>query len=390
MDTEETIPLNDGDVSGAAQTEQQPEASTETPDTAEESTRVEGPLSRRDQRMAEIAEKAKTEREAGRRAAALMNDPELTEEEYDAEIAARDSQGDAGEPESPKPDDAAVTADQEGQKASQAEAPATPTGWRTREDGVRVKTLKVNGEPVEITETDYDRYIQKDIAGDQKLRLASEMERKLREREQNLQRLESQLKTPPAQPGASDESVKKLAAEYHNALLDGDTDAADAKLLEMMQAGRQSSTPNIDEIASRVATQVERTQQQREQVSSMEEGWTKFKTDYPEIVGHDGRLAYADSIVKRLRVEKPNLKPGEVILEAGRIAAEELGIKKPEAAPPVVTQPGSTRDERMERKSKIRPLPQASGARHERKEAPQMDMSPSAKIARLRQSRVTG
>lgn len=336
------------------------------------------PASKRERKMAELAEKRREERERERKAAALMNDPDLTEEEYDSRL--KSIQEGADEPGEDEGEDPPETDDQ---PAAEQPKPAEPDerGWLTREDGTRVKRLVVNGRQVEMTEEQYDRQVQKALAGDERLRQAAEYEQRLRQREQQLnQQAQQSRQQPPS--GASSVDFDKALAEYHDALLEGDTDAARQKLGEVFQAGRQSSTPNIEDLVSTVATRVAQTQAQERHRESVQSAWDKFQTEYSDIANDDGLIAYADTQIKRLRAENPNGDPEFIMLEAGRLTREKLGLGKP------TQQPSDDRAARMERKANLKPIPKASGARAPSKAEPKVDMSPAAKIARMRASRV--
>lgn len=354
--TDETIhkDVSDADLSDQVAAEAQESAEDKAPST--------DPVSVRERKMAELSQKRIEERERDRKAAALMNNPDMSEEEYDDRVKAAADDGEEQEP----------------PIAAVATAQPDAKGWRTREDGVRIKTLKVNGQSVDMTEDEYDRQLQKDIAGDQKLRLAAAREQELARREQEVARRMQEFQQPPK--GAAPD-IEKALSEYHDALLDGDTDAAKAKLYEVIKSGRQSSTPNMDDLVSQVATRVEHTQAAERHRKSVERGWETFKADYSDIVADEGLLAYADTQVKRLRQEQPELEPAEVILEAGKITRERLGLGRTPSAT------SSDKADRMERKANLTPIPRASGARAPATDKPKVDMSPAAKIARLRASR---
>lgn len=337
------------------------------------------PASRRERKMAELAEKRREERERERKAAALMNDPDLTEDEYDARLKAiQEGDDDSGEDEGEDPPE---TDDKPA--AEQKPKPVEPDerGWYTRDDGQRVKRLVVNGRQVEMTEEQYDRQVQKALAGDERLRQAAERERQLALREQQLNQQSQQSRQQPPS-GASSVDFDKALAEYHDALLEGDTDAARQKLGEVFQAGRQSSTPNIEDLVSTVATRVAHSQAQERYRESVLTAWDKFQTEYSDIADDDGLLAYADTQIKRLRAENPDGKPEDLFMEAGRLTRERLGLSKPQP------QPSGDRAGRMERKANLKPIPKASGARAPSKAEPKVDMSPQAKIARMRAGRV--
>lgn len=330
------------------------------------------PASRRERKMAELAEKRREERERDRKAAALMNDPDLTEEEYDSRLRAiQDGSEEEGPPE---------TSDEPA--AEQKATPSDPDerGWLTREDGTRVKRLVVNGRQVEMTEEQYDRQVQKALAGDERLRQAAEYERQLRQREQQLiQQAQQSRQQPPS--GASSDDFKKAIAEYQDALLEGDPDATE-KLYQVFEKGRQSSIPNIEDLVAQVSTRVTEIHAQERHRESVQSAWDKFQSEYAEIVNDDGLIAYADTQIKRLREENPGGDPEFIMMEAGRLTREKLGLSSQKP------QPSGDRAERMERKANLKPIPKASGARAPSKAEPKVDMSPAAKIARMRASRV--
>ena len=385
--SEEAIPT---DVSAESQPAVERVGTTEAPETteAEQKPVLHDPISKRERAMAALAEKARDEREANRKAAALMNEPDLTEEEYDSRLEQeRNESQPAGEEEA-----AAAEAGQASPNA-EPEPPAAQNGWYTNEQGQRVKRLMVNGQPRELTEEQYDRYIQKDMAGDEKLQRAAQIERQLADRARALQERERQLsqsaQTPPDQ-GASDEQVEQLLTEYHELLLDGDTDAARVKMREIMKAGRSNPTP-VDPaaIARQVATQVKTEQAREAHDKSVKDAWAAFKQDYSALLSDDGAMAYADAQIKKLRAENPGMPHKDLFLTAGKLTAERLGLsgeRKPSADTKAAAD--AARAERLERKGKITPLPGAVGKRNTGKPKVDVDHSPAAKIARMRQARV--
>ena len=156
----EAIPtdVSDADpavIAGELAPEAAPEVTPEvTPEAEQEQAPSSDPVSRRERKMADLAEKRKEEQAVERKTAFLINEPETTEEEYDAKLAAAQE---SPSTEAPAGDEAIPPAG-EGEGAPSTEhagddLPATPpNGWRTNDDGVRVKTLMVNGEARDITE----------------------------------------------------------------------------------------------------------------------------------------------------------------------------------------------------------------------------------------------
>ena len=379
--TDETIREDVSQASEATEQQQAPEQ--EAP---------KSPSSKREAMMARVAESAREKREADRKAMALINDPDLSEEEYDSRQAASSEQQeldqgttDGDEDENAPDAHAPEGEDQPSQEEEQPAAAVTRPGWHAREDGTLVKRLKVNGETVEMTEEEYDRAVSKELAGDQKLRLAAERQRVLDEREA---RLAEQERAPRELPqGQSAEELQAKLKKYHDAVYDGNTDEANAIFQDILDSGRQSSTPNLEALVDQAATRARTAMETERLAASAQRGWTKFATDYSAIADDDANLAYADAILKQVKNENPDWEPEQVILETGRLAAERLGLagKKGQDAP--VRTDASSTAERRERKANLTPVPKATTTAHRPEPKPQLDMSPAAKIARLRAGR---
>jgi len=328
-----------------------------------------------------MAEKRRAEIAAEREAAVQMGNFGLPVDDGGA-AAADTLAGQADE-------EASERADERGEEGGDVRAPAPAsggesTGWHTRDDGTRVRRLKVNGEIRELTEAEYDRAVGKELAGDHKLELANRMQQQLYEREQRLARRESMLRQPPPDPGA-DADLAKALDEYHQAVYEGDADAARERLMRVMQAGRGSSTPNLDALADEAADLAAERMTARTRQQSMKDGWAQFQEKFSDIASNPARLAYADVHLKEVRANHPDWEPAKQILEAGKRTAEELGLGQPAGRDQVSG--GTGRDERMERKRNLKPLPKPGGASSARQERPRIDMSPAAKIARLRAGR---
>lgn len=354
------------------------------------------PVSRREQRMKDAREKRVEQREADRKSFALMNDPDLSEEEFDAQqVAATEAEAASDAVVGESAEDSGELTTGEEQPGSEPltdvdvesrSADPAPNGWTTRDDGTRVRQLKVNGELREITEEEYDRLASKELAGDQKLRIANDMAQRVREREDQLRQREAALQAPPPS-GVSDEDMQKALDEYHEAVYEGDKDAARSKLMEVMQSGRQSSTPNMDALADEVAIRTRQRIAQEDHQKSVDDGWSSFQKQYPEVVGHQGRLAYADTHLKNVRAENPDWTPAQQILEAGRLTVEELGLKEAEKPTSNVESIGTTAEEREARKRNLKPMPKAGATAHKPPVKQTVAMTPEAKIARMRSAR---
>jgi hypothetical protein len=354
-------------------------------DEAENKPWHEDPMSRREAKRVEVSEARKAEAASERRQFWLMNNPEQTETDYDAMLNREqaDDAGDQGDKDEGEQDAAT-------QQPIVESKPADANGWETV-NGQRVKTLMVNGEKRQITEEQYDRLVQKELAGDEKLRRAAQAEQELQRRADELAARERQLQERAAPKVDTGEILKAKIKEHSELLLEGDVDAANEKMAEILTLGRESSTPNLDDLTTQVATRVtsvvERKAAQAALDGSVKAGWSHLLENYPDVVGDEDAIAFADIQVKKVKAANPDWAPAQVIIEAGRLTREKLKLSGP--ATPGAGKVTSTdlTAQRMERKASIKPLPNAAARRHEKKPAPELDMSPSAKIARMRASR---
>ena len=346
------------------------------------------PISKREAKMAALGEARRAEQEEGRKAAALINNPDLSEEDYDdAQQESSPLEAAAGNEDI---DPTSLAGDPEAEGAKADATPATPqSGWRENAAGDRVKTLMVNGEAREFTEAQYDRMLQKDLAGDQKLRLAAENESRLAERARELEARELRLaeagKQPP--PGVASEQLEQKIAQHTELLLEGDTDAANKMMAEIISLGRDSSTPNIDDLANQVATRVAANAEQKNHNESVQAGWETFQSDYKDVMADPDALAFADIQVKNIRAAEPELSPKDVILKAGQITREKLHLSGGDYAQEAGKTPDELKAARMERKSKLKPMPKVGGKPRPASVEPEVDNSAEGKIARMRQAR---
>lgn len=384
-------PVADQNVDPAPEQTAAPEEFKESP---------QGPINKREAAMARLREKRQEEREAGRKAAALMNDPDLTEEQYDAQeadqVAASDGENDEGEDLSPATTpaedgiDGDVVAGDELESAQGAEEQSTdgpestqdavPAGWDRRDDGVLVKRLKVNGEIRELTQEEYDRQLSKELAGDQKLRLAAEKEQQLRQLEAELNRRQQQSQEqPPAKPAAVPD-LDEAFDGFVSAFYEGDADAARERFKAIIE-GRQTSTPNIDQLIADTATRVKAEFAEERHREDLANSYTKFEEEFSDIANDPVLLAAADVVLKDVQTEHPDWDVGDLYMEAGKRTRAKLALDKPGRPAPRADA------ERRQRKANLKPVPRAGNAAAVQPAEPQLDMSPSAKIERLRQSR---
>jgi hypothetical protein len=194
--TDETIQT---DVPAATEAQTDATAAIETPAVEEAVNHA----SRREQRMAQVAEKRKAERDDGMKAAAQMANPELSDEEYDAQLAAANQRPaeDGADPVDGNlgPEGSETAADPD----VDAENGEAGTDQPAAEEQPKTRKLKVNGQILEMTEEEYERQLSKDLAGDLKLREAAQRDQQLRDREAELQRREQALIEKPHRSACS-------------------------------------------------------------------------------------------------------------------------------------------------------------------------------------------
>jgi len=221
--------------------------------------------------------------------------------------------------------------------------------------------------------------------------MAAETERLLAEKAQELEARERRLAEASSQPppGAVNEDLEAKIAQHTELLLEGDTDAANRLMAEIISTGRGSSTPNIDDLATQVATQVEARASQRNHEESVQDGWKQFQADYSDVIADQDALAFADIQVKNIRAAEPELSPKEVILKAGQITRERLHLSGVNGSQDQGqdAEPDELRADRKSRKANLKPMPRVGGKPRPLSKEPQLDTSPEAKIARMRKAR---
>lgn len=197
-------------------------------------------------------------------------------------------------------------------------------------DGRWVTRRKVNGAEEEV---DFDRLLahdQKLAAADQRLAEASRMRR---EAEEALSRAQAMAQQPPPEPPAD---RKALVRQYHQALLDGDDDAADDLLL---QINGTASAPPVD--LRQIEAVAERRVQQTLEERDRREAVARFKRDFPAVAADDHLWDLADRLTMEVMAEGTHSGLYEIMAEAGRRAiarvtqaAQHLGAKPAQAGSP--------------------------------------------------------
>ena len=363
MPNEEAIEGESLDVSGTEQ-----EASVEDATVAEESQ--ETYLSPREQKMRDVIAKRNEVLESEMDDHRAVGNLPPSEEAKESEEISMEAEPPVEESLEAALDDSSI---------SEAEQPST-------------RTLKVNGQLVTLTEAQYEAALQKDLSGDFKLQQANDREQKLAQWEQQLKAQQERLQQQPEQM-PPDEGVSKAAGEAARKAIDeliqGNTDEAVENLTAAIaQAGNTQPRIDVDALKDSIKSEVRDEAHQEQVLSEHQKGWNKFSSaeEYQGVVNDPGLLAYADVQLAAVRAdpEYRDASPYDQYKRAGDLTLEAFGNEPKEIKPKL-------NSDRKGRKEKLKPIPKGKGdVIRKAVEEPVIDMSPSAKIQRMRQSRARG
>lgn len=277
-----------------------------------------------------------------------------------------------------------------------ARDPLEELGYYRKPDGKLYTTMKINGEEREVPAEQVKAYLQKDLAGDFKLQQAAERERQLQEIERQLRQRDEQLRQslsrqnqPPAK-GA--EEIRQQAKAVLQKVWDGDDDAAADALAEFISSN--SAAVDHDQLLTqaeqRAMTALERREaekQQREWQKSVEEGNRWLASQQPEIY-RDQRLfnlvnAETERLVEAQQSGDPelaNLTPRDIIERAAIDVRAWMDGRQGEPE-------GKQESGRAQRKAGLKPMPRGLAKQPTRQQKQEVDNSPAAVIARMRQAR---
>ncbi|WP_299312325.1 hypothetical protein [uncultured Halomonas sp.] len=277
-----------------------------------------------------------------------------------------------------------------------ARDPLEELGYYRKPDGKLYTTMKINGEEREVSAEQVKTYLQKDLAGDYKLQQAAErerqlqeIERQLRQRDEQLQQSLSRQNQPPAK-GA--EEIRQQAKAVLQKVWDGDDDAAADALAEFIRGNSQAMDTDqlLTQAEQRAMTAMERREaekQQRAWQQSVEEGNRWLASQQPEIY-RDSRLfdlvnGETERLVQAQQNGDPelaNLTPREIIERAALDVRGWMDGRqdKPE---------GKQENGRAERKAGLKPMPRGLAKQPTRQQKQEVDNSPAAVVARMRQAR---
>lgn len=299
-----------------------------------------------------------------------------------------------GEPEEGEQD--AATQDEGGDDPAEEAAETDDLqalGYYRKPDGKLYTTVKVNGEEREVLADQVKAYLQKDLAGDWKLQQAADRERRLQEMERQLKEREAQIqqslsKQPPS--GMDADSARQQAKAVLQKIWDGDDDAAAEALTEFLQKTSAGQNPDelLREAERRAMTAMERREaerQQQEWQSSVAEGNRWLQTQHPDIYRDQKLFNLVNGETERMVLAQQagdpdyaNLSPRDIIARAADEVQQWMDGRK--------EQPQRTAS-RQQRKDGLTPMPRGLSKQPSQKPKHDVDTSPAAVIARMREAR---
>lgn len=251
---------------------------------------------------------------------------------------------------------------------------------------------KVDGQERLIPLDTARQHLQKHVAADIRLQQAAEVRRQLdtratqiQAREADLSKREQKLRSGqlPANTDTDDQGFQEDARDLARALLTAPEDEVTAKLAKVLKRRQAASAPiDVNAIVSQATEAAERRVLARNKDRDINEGYSQFSKDYPEVLADDNLFRLADGMTDAIEQENPSWSPSQVMLEAGRRTREWVNSMRAPTAP-------QKPNDRQERKNKLKPLPTARSARREAPAAEPED-TPSSVLADIRKARGQG
>jgi len=191
--------------------------------------------------------------------------------------------------------------------------------------------LKVNGQEREMSLDQVIAIAQKQEAADARLQEAAQRMQEIERREQEFEaKASSQPSAQDVGATPSSDELKKMARDYHEALLDGDDDLADELFIQIQNSGRQQPTQNIDpdQLADQVIQKSEQRKAEATRQAEIKDAQTYFVEEFADIAGDSDLYNMADQITAQLMQEDPSLSPKDLVTVAGNRVREKMGISQ--------------------------------------------------------------
>ena len=203
--------------------------------------------------------------------------------------------------------------------------------------GKPMLVVKIDGKSMGVPLEQAQSELQKGVAGDQRLRVASqqksEIDKQRIENETESKRLaelaaslknQSSAEEIAATTKQNDEALRKKVSEFSPLLTEGSDDAIGDALFGLLKEvqGAQPEKPATqvqpEDIAKTVAPMIENKLLENSRQLDADQGLSSFKKDYPDLDLSDPIIFGAlDSVAQGIEAESPNLMPSEVMDQAG-------------------------------------------------------------------------
>lgn len=245
--------------------------------------------------------------------------------------------------------------------------------------GVRLLKVKVDGEEMEVPESQVVESFQKISAADRKMKDAAEEWKRIEREKQELEEQKKALGTMPSVDNDSnlpDTDGSDLSAQANliiSSLLEGNTADAVHALTEVLSKSSKPTASEVDE--SKVAEIVQKVSSQQELDRDYVKAKQLFDQDYGFINDNPRLAMLANGIFSE------HLAAGKMPSEAAKLAGEEV---KGLMAPPV--QP-SAMQQRQERKGAIDTITPASGVTPQSSVDAVAKADPNSVIAEMKRQR---
>jgi len=234
------------------------------------------------------------------------------------------------------------------QTAGEEEEEQTPEGSKdpladfiVMQDDVPMLKAKIDGKDVLIPMDRARAQIQKGEAAESRLQAAAELTKNLNTRsealsrsEQALRQREDQINNPPPgpTPDVDDEALLSEAKDLIGSLYSGTQEEATEKLVSVLKTSRAPVIPapvvNSQANVAQVARVAKAVFAQERKGQESEQGFQKFRDEYPDIIADSNLFLVADSMTDVIVAEHPDWEEPRVMLEAGRRTREWQGKQK--------------------------------------------------------------
>lgn len=269
---------------------------------------------------------------------------------------------------------------EEYQQQTEPQTPAAPAPVPPVDQaGVRLLKVKVDGEEMEVPESQVVESFQKVSAADKRMKEAAEALKQVEREKQELEEQKKALANQPEQtlPVTTDDAAKGKAKELLEAisrgLLDDDESDAAVTLLAEILTEKSQAQPVVDE--SKVAEIVQKVSSQQELEREYAKAKQMFDQDYG-FINENPRLAMLAN-----GIYSEHLAAGKMPSEAAKLAGEE--VKELVTPPPAP----SALQKRQERKGAIDTITPASGVTPQSSVDAVAKADPNSVIAEMKRQR---